>query len=109
MRATVGESTVADSQRFRLVFETGIPTRYYLPPEDGHTDLLTPSETRTLCAYKGEAHYQSVIVGGRVHEDIAFSYPDPLQDNPRIRSLICYLNEQADLYLDGEPLERPAT
>ncbi len=72
-------------------------------------DLLSPSETRTLCAYKGQAHYWSVAVGGEVYENVAWSYPDPTPDNPQIRNLVCFLNEWADVYVDGERLERPAT
>lgn len=73
------------------------------------TDLLTSSETRTLCAYKGEAHYRSARVEGEVYEDIAWSYPEPLPDNPQIRNLICFLNERTDIYVDGERLGRPST
>jgi hypothetical protein len=72
-------------------------------------DLLTPSETRTLCAYKGEARYWSAMVGDEVYEDVAWSYPDPLPDNPQIRDLICFFNEQVDIEVDGEWLERPIT
>jgi uncharacterized protein (DUF427 family) len=92
-----------------LVFETGLPTRYYLPREDVRMDLLRPSETRSFCAYKGEAHYYSVAVDGEVHEDIAYIYPDPLPDNHQIRDLVCFFNERADIHVDGERLERPTT
>jgi Domain of unknown function (DUF427) len=62
-----------------------------------------------LCAYKGEAHYWSVAVGGEVYENVAWSYPDPMPDNPQVRHLVRFLNEWADVYVDGERLERPAT
>lgn len=72
-------------------------------------DFLTPSETRTLCAYKGEASYWSATVGDEVYEDIAWCYPDPLADNPQIRDLVCFLDGQADIEVDGERLGRPTT
>lgn len=109
VRVVVDGETVAETDKPRLLFETGLPTRYYLPQEDVQMDLLTPTETRTLCAYKGEAHYWSVTAGDDVHEDIVFGYPDPLPDNSQIRDLVCFLNEQADIYVDGEFLERPET
>jgi uncharacterized protein (DUF427 family) len=109
VQVIAGGETLAESRRPKLVFETGLPTRYYLPPEDVQTDLLKPSETRTLCAYKGEAHYYSVMVDGEVHEDIAYTYPDPLPDNHQTRDLICFYNERADIHVDGEKLERPTT
>lgn len=109
VRVVVDGETVAETDKPRLLFETRLPTRYYLPQEDVQMDLLTPTETRTLCAYKGEAHYWSVTAGDDVHEDIVFGYPDPLPDNSQIRDLVCFLNEQADIYVDGEFLERPET
>jgi uncharacterized protein (DUF427 family) len=109
VRVVLDGETVADTHRPWLLFETGHPTRYYIPPEDVRMDLLKPSETRTLCAYKGEAHYWSVSVGGEDYEDIAWSYPDPLPDNQRIRDLVCFFNEHLDIYVDGEVAERPTT
>lgn len=109
VRVVLGGETVAETNRPRLVFETGLPTRYYLLSEDVRMDYLTPSETRTLCAYKGKAHYWSVTVGEEVYEDVVWSYPDPLPDNPQIRDLLCFFNEHADIYVDGAPVERPTT
>ena len=109
VRVVLDGKTLADSCRPRLVFETGHPTRYYLPPEDVRMDLLIPSETRTLCAYKGEASYWSASSGDNIREDVAWSYPAPLPDNPQIRGLVCFFNERTDIYVDGEKLERPTT
>ena len=109
VQVALGGETIAESQRPRLVFETGLPTRYYIPPEDVRMDLLTPSKSRTLCAYKGEASYWSAMVDSEVYEDIAWSYPDPLPDNPQIRGLVCFFNERADIDVDGERLGRPTT
>lgn len=97
VQVVLHKETVADTHHPRAVFETGLPTRYYIPPEDAQLDLLTSSETQTLCAYKGEASYRSAMVGEEVYEDIAWSYPDPLPDNPQIQNLICFFNEQADI------------
>ena len=66
VRVVLDDETIADSRRPRLVFETGHPTRYCLTPEDIWMDLLTTSETRTLCAYKGEASYWSANLGNEI-------------------------------------------
>ena len=100
---------LADSRRPTVLFETHLPDRYYLPPADVRMDLLEPVEKRTYCAYKGEASYFSARAGGRLHEAVAWTYPDPLPDSPQIRGLVCFLNERADIRVDGELLERPAT
>ena len=96
---------VADSGRPVLLFETLLPTRYYLPFGDVRMDLLTASETVTRCPYKGTARYWS-------HPklaDAAWSYPDPIPELPKIRDLVCFYNERVDLVIDGEPQERPVT
>jgi uncharacterized protein (DUF427 family) len=100
---------VADSVRPLLLVETSLPVRYYLPFADVRTDLLEPSDTVTACPYKGTARYWSVRVGNTVVADAAWSYPDPIPENPKIRDLLCFFNERVDLVLDGEELERPRT
>jgi uncharacterized protein (DUF427 family) len=105
VRVEVGGELVADSERPLLLFETGLPVRYYLPREDVRMDLLEPSETRSVCAYKGEASHYSVAGA----EDVAWTYPDPLPDNAEIRDTIAFYNENVDITVDGEPLERPST
>ena len=94
---------VADSVRPVLLFETLLPTRYYLPFADVRTELLSASETVTACPYKGTARYWS---HARV-PDVAWSYPDPVPEQPKIRDLLCFYNERVDLVVDGVPQERP--
>lgn len=106
----LGEETVAHSTSALFLFETGLPTRYYLPPEDVRMDLLTPTETRSQCPYKGEAVYWSAAVDGRVWTDVVWSYPEPVEDSARIHDHLCFFNEQVDAILvDGEPVARPVT
>ena len=99
---------LAQSSRPMLLFETMLPTRYYLPREDIRAELI-PSDKRTYCAYKGQASYWSVPVGGGLHTDIAWTYPDPLHDALNVRGLIAFFNERVDLVVDGERRERPIT
>jgi uncharacterized protein (DUF427 family) len=105
VRVLVDGELVADSKRPLMLFETGLPVRYYLPPEDVRMDLLEPSDKRTYCAYKGEASYRTLRGAG----DIAWFYPDPLPDNAEIRDHVAFFNERADIEVDGELLERPKT
>jgi uncharacterized protein (DUF427 family) len=100
---------VADSSRPLLLFETSLPTRFYLPADDVRMDLLAPTETVSECPYKGRARYWSLRTNGVEHRDIAWSYPDPIPENPRIRDLVCFFNEKVDLVVDGEPWERPTS
>jgi uncharacterized protein (DUF427 family) len=104
-----GGEPVADSIRPLLLFETHLPTRYYLPFEDVRTDLLRASDTVTTCPYKGRARYFSLRVGELDVPDVAWSYPDPIPENPKLRDLLCFFGERVDLVVDGVPLPRPDT
>lgn len=101
--------TVADSRNARLLFETGLPTRYYLPKTDVRMDLLTPTNTRTHCPYKGTAEYWTVTVNGADHEDFAWGYRTPLPESAGLGGLVSFYNEKVDIRVDGVPVERPTT
>lgn len=96
---------VANSTRPVLLYETVLPTRYYLPAEDVRMELLTASETVSRCPYKGVARYWS----HPALADAAWSYPDPVPECAKIGGLICFYNEHVDLIVDGNPQARPTT
>jgi uncharacterized protein (DUF427 family) len=100
---------VAESRRPTAVFETSLPIRWYLPAEDVRHELLEPSRTATTCPFKGTARYWSVRVGGQLHDDIVWSYPDPIPEQPRLKDLLAFFDERVDLTIDGERQERPKT
>jgi len=88
--------TIARTRRGRFLFETGLPARYYVPPEDVRTDLLVPTQTTSICPYKGTASYWLVKVGNRVADDAVWAYPDPLPDAPPIKGYYCFYPEKVD-------------
>ncbi len=85
---------VASTTRPLLVFETGLPTRYYLPPEDVQAAYLTPSATHSYCPYKGRASYHHLVVNGERFEDAIWYYPDPIPESPRLRGKIAFWPEK---------------
>ena len=105
----LGDVKVADSHQPRILFETGLPPRYYVPLTDVRMDLLVPSEKTTRCPYKGTANYWSVRVGGDVVQDIVWTYRSPLPESQKIAGLVCFYNERVDLSVDGVSQERPRT
>jgi uncharacterized protein (DUF427 family) len=107
VRVQVDGVTVADSVRPHILFETGLPPRYYLPLSDIRTDLLTPSDTSSHCPYKGTAGYWSVDVGHGAHPDLVWIYRTTLPESQKIVGLACFYNEKVDLYVDGELQDRP--
>ncbi len=105
----VGGETIAESDRPTMLFETGLPPRFYLPPEDVRSELLVDSDRHTECPYKGTASYHSVKAGEDVHEDLIWYYPEPHDEVAGIAGLLSFYNEKVDLIVDGEAWERPVT
>jgi uncharacterized protein (DUF427 family) len=107
VRIDVDGVCVAESRRPWLLFETGLPTRYYLPQADVRMDLLRPSDKVTACPYKGRASYYSVDVGHRIVPDLAWTYTFPIPEQPKIAGLIAFFDEKVDVWVDGERQGRP--
>jgi uncharacterized protein (DUF427 family) len=109
IRVLLDGEVLAQSDRPIALFETGLPTRWYLPAQDVRMDLLERSETSTGCAYKGFAGYWSLRNGGEGGSDVAWDYREPHRDVIRITDLIAFFNERVDIEVDGELQERPIT
>jgi uncharacterized protein (DUF427 family) len=107
VRVEIGGETVADTRRPRLLFETGIVTRYYIPREDVRMGLLQATEKHTRCPYKGIASYWTARAGGTLEEDVVWSYPDPIAECPKIKGLLAFYNERSDIYVDEELQAKP--
>jgi uncharacterized protein (DUF427 family) len=109
VRVELDGQVLAESTRPRLLFETGLPTRYYLPKLDVRMDLLEPTATTTRCPYKGVAVYWSLRLGDSTVEDIVWSYPLPIPECPKVENLLSFYNEKVDIWVDGELQPRPVT
>jgi uncharacterized protein (DUF427 family) len=110
LRVELDGAVLAESRSPVMVFETGLPTRYYVNRTDIHFEHLVPSGTVTSCPYKGTTSgYWSVQVNGTVHKDLAWAYDFPTRQLLPIAGLVAFYNEKVDTFLDGEPLDRPRT
>ncbi|MGW5612222.1 DUF427 domain-containing protein [Streptomyces sp. NPDC003877] len=109
VRVEIEGHVVADTHAPVLLFETSLPTRYYIPREDVRLDLFRATDHSTGCPYKGTAAYWSWRGEGDVPPDVVWSYPDPLPAVAAIRGRLAFFNEAVDITLDGERLERPET
>jgi uncharacterized protein (DUF427 family) len=100
--------TIADTTRPCLLFETGLPPRYYIPRMDARMDLLVPSHTVTECPYKGRATYFGVRVGKKLARDLVWTYQFPIPECTKIENLLCFYDERVDaVYVDGELQPKP--
>lgn len=97
VRVELDGEVLAETTDARLLYETGIHTRFYMPRSAVRGELV-PSATRSYCPYKGEASYWSL----GPHTDVAWSYEDPLPDGPPIAGLVAFWDEKVQVYLDGE-------
>jgi uncharacterized protein (DUF427 family) len=109
VRVEIEGVTLCESHRPILLFETGLPTRYYIPKQNVRMDLLEPTDSITRCPYKGVARYWSARVRDKLVKDVVWSYPAPIPECPKIENLLSFYNEHVDLYVDGMLQERPIT
>lgn len=106
VRVEIGGVVVAETRRPVLLFETGLPTRYYIPKQDVRMDLLQSTASVTRCPYKGVARYWSGPIGDSMIQDVVWGYPAPIPECPKIENLLSFYNERVDLYVDGVLQER---
>jgi uncharacterized protein (DUF427 family) len=106
VQVSLGGVMLADTRSPVLLFETGLPTRYYIDPTDVNLAALTPSATQTQCPYKGvtSGYWSSAEVA-----DVAWTYHFPLPACAAIAGLIAFYNEKVDIVVDGTQLARPRT
>lgn len=103
IKVELGGVSVAESQRPLLLFETGLPIRYYLPRKDVRMDMLIPSDKTTRCPYKGEASYYSLVVGDQELEDLIWYYPYPNLPVAKMQNMLSFYDEKLEGFLvDGE-------
>ncbi len=101
---------LAESPAPVMVFETGLPTRYYLDRSAVDFSRLRPSDTVTPCPYKGRTSaYWSVEIGGTIHADLAWSYDFPARQLLPIMGLVAFYDEKVDVFIDGVEQPRAKT
>ena len=98
----IGGVVLADSRQPRVLFETGLRPRFYLPMSDVNLELLRPSPLQTHCPYKGMATYWDVVLpDGAVHEGVVWTYRTPLPESQKVAGLLAFYDEKLDVDLDG--------
>jgi len=98
---------LAESDSPILVFETGLPTRYYLPERDVDPSLLADSDLQTGWPYKGVASYRDVVLDGRRHPGLFWYYQAPFREASAIKGYLAPYTERVDLIVDGHSQKRP--
>ncbi|KAF9813517.1 hypothetical protein IEO21_05554 [Rhodonia placenta] len=108
VRVEVNGVELANTTKPRLLFETGLPVRTYIPKTDCRVDLLKPSQLTTECPYKGVANYYNVsISSGETFENIVWWYRVPQPECVDIKGFVAFYDEKVDVWVDGELQPRP--
>ena len=95
-----GDRILAESRSAVIVYETGLPPRYYFPREDVDWATLRAVDGWSECPYKGEAT-EYWASAARPDRQIAWSYPDPLAVVAPIAGRVAFYSERVDVLVDG--------
>ena len=104
VRVSVDGEVLAESSRTRVLFETGLPPRYYIPREDVRAELAA-NDVSTRCPYKGEASYHDAAG----QPALAWEYREPIPVVAELAGLVCFFGERAEIEVDGERQQMPPT
>ena len=62
----------------------------YFPKDAVNMELMQPSDTHTVCGWKGTASYYDVVVDGKVNKDAAWYYPDPMEGATHVKDRVAF-------------------
>jgi len=106
VKVTRNGEVAAESSHPRILFETSLPPRYYLPAEDVRTDLLRKSDYVTQCPYKGDAQHWHLKMSGDTVEDAAWSLPEPIGEGRKVAGYFCFYPDKVQVEVDGKLLKK---
>jgi uncharacterized protein (DUF427 family) len=107
--ASINGVTLGDTTDPVVLFETGVPTRYYFPGADVNTEVLTASSNSSHCPYKGIADRYWDAAGEDPVRNVAWSYSHPYPAVGKIQDRVAFYNELVDITIDGVPQDRPVS
>lgn len=84
-RATWNGVVLAESDKTVIV-----EGNHYFPPESINRQYFRPSETHTVCPWKGFASYYDITVEGRINRGAAWYYPEPKPAANNIKGYIAF-------------------
>ncbi|KAF7594769.1 hypothetical protein BBP40_008476 [Aspergillus hancockii] len=111
VRVEVDGYEIASTTHPKLLYETGLPVRTYIPPMDVRLDLLKDDvDLTTSCPYKGDADYYIIkLPNGQEKSGLAWWYKMPTAESAGIKGHIAFYDEKVDVWVDGVKQDRPLT
>ncbi len=104
IRVEMEDKTIADSKRAIVLRETGMQPVFYFPREDVRMDLLTPSDHRTCCPFRGTASYWHAKIGQRLEPIVAYSYEAPHASAAHVKGYVAFFPDRMDRWYQDEVL-----
>jgi len=84
-QAIWNDTVIAESDETKVV-----EGNHYFPLDSLNTDLVQPSDTHTVCGWKGTASYYDIVVGDQTNRDAAWYYPEPKPDAAHIKGYVAF-------------------
>lgn len=103
--ARLGGTVLCDSSRPKILYETALPARYYVPFADVALQYLSLSETISECPYKGDGQHWNLAVGDVSVADAAWSLPHPLPEGIAAAEHVCFYTDRVEVTVDGHRLQ----
>lgn len=85
MKAIWNNETLAESNNTIVV-----EGNHYFPDDSINKEYFQPSETHTICGWKGTASYYDIAAGGEINKDAAWYYPEPKTDAEEIKNYVAF-------------------
>ena len=63
---------------------------HYFPSDSIKTEFLQPSETHTVCGWKGTASYYDIVANGETNPDAAWYFPETKAEAKEIEGRIAF-------------------
>jgi uncharacterized protein (DUF427 family) len=106
IRVIVNNAVIADTHEAKRVLETSHPPVYYIPSRDIQMLYLMKSPLTSWCEFKGNAHYDTVVVNEKEAKNAAWYYPGPTHDFLVIKDHVAFYPGLMDAcYLDDEKVK----
>ncbi len=104
VRVVFAGETIVDTTKARLLHEADMAPVHYFPMSDVRTDLLQPSEQRSVCPIKGEASYWSIAADGRRAENAVWGYEDPIPERSDIKGYVAFYRDRVDEWIEDDTI-----
>ena len=93
---TVAGKVIADSRHALTLKEATYPPVHYIPRADVDMSLLSRTDHKTYCPYKGDASYYSIPAGGERARNAVWTYEEAYPAVAAIKDHLAFYRDRVD-------------